>query len=385
VIWCSAEVRILSDLSGLGGKAVRTAKVWQPMELLYPAAGQHGFVREAFANRTAHSFDVQVTRVWTPPGEADGEPTAPADLMGPVLPESDLAEAEPSVDTLALTQAALEAERQSAYADGLAEGQRQIQSQWDADKKVVQAGGQNILRELDTAVRRLIETPEQLHEPLKRLALHLAEQLVLAELTLSSKAIERLVARCVEELAPQRLAPVTVELNPADLALLQSPTQAGGVPERAWHLQANDNLLPGSVRASASDAVVSDLIEHRLEVMARALLPDSERGLAQSAFQPTRLASRLANQAVQDVEPYSAFKPVAPTVYAGAAPLSPLSSLSPSTLDLSNLDLPDLNLDAAPYDNNVLDEDSRPTWAEPAIDVSADWTERLDDEDAENV
>ena len=68
------------------------------------------------------------------------------------------------------------------------------------------------------------------------------------------------------------------------------------MPERAWHLQANDNLLPGSVRASASDAVVSDLIEHRLEVMARALVPDSERGLAQSAFQPTRLASRLANQ-----------------------------------------------------------------------------------------
>jgi hypothetical protein len=71
-------------------------------------------------------------------------------------------------------------------------------------------------------VRRVIDTPDKLYEPIKRLALHLAEQLVLAELTVSPQAIERLVRRCVDELAPQRLAPITVELNAADLAVLQA-------------------------------------------------------------------------------------------------------------------------------------------------------------------
>lgn len=313
----------MSDRPGLGAGAgtPRTARVWQPLDLLHPSAGHSGFVRNAWSARSLPSFDLQVVKTWSPPNEdtaeasADGQPSETASPADDALSEQAVAEA-----TLALTETALDIVRQTAFAEGLAQGQQQVQDQWDADQKLRQSTGQNILRDLETAVRRLITTPEALHEPLKRLALHLAEQLVLAELTISPQAIERLVRRCVDELAPQRLAPITVELNPADLAVLLPHGT-----DWPWQLQANDALLPGSVRASASDAVVSDLIEHRLESLARSLLLETERSSAQSAFQPNRLADRLASAQVVDAQP----------------------RMSPERkdIDLDSLDLPDLNLD----------------------------------------
>jgi hypothetical protein len=167
---------------------------------------------------------------------------------------------------------------------------------------------------LEQALHALGQTPERLHEPLKRLALHLAEQLVLGELTQSPQAIERLVRRCVDELASRR-AQVLVELHPDDLALLQplllrqaaddsaaaEASRAGAPP---WQLQADASLQPGSVRASADDAVVSDLVEHRLDALARQLLLDPQRQARNSAFTPDRLAARRADvDAVLDAQP----------------------------------------------------------------------------------
>ena len=307
----------LSDRPSLGAPVPRTARVWQPLDLLHPSAGHGGFVRKAWSDRPLQSFDVQVVKTWSPPNEDLADETADTGLADAALPV-DVALSEEAVAeaTLALTEAALETVRQTAFAEGLAQGQQQVRDEWNADQKLKQSTSQNILLNLETAVRRLINTPAELYEPMKRLALHLAEQLVLAELTISPQAIERLVRRSVDELAPQRLAPITVELNPADLAVLQPHAQEQGStstadgetskppkPDWPWHLQANNALLPGSVRVSASDAVVSDLIEHRLEAIARSLLLDTDRSSAQSAFQPSRLAARMASAQVVDAQP----------------------------------------------------------------------------------
>ncbi len=322
----------MSDRPGLGAPVPRTARVWQPLDLLHPSAGHGGFVRKAWSDRPLQSFDVQVVKTWSPPNEDAADEAADASLADAALAaDAALSEQEVAEATLALTEAALETVRQTAYDEGLAQGQQQVRDEWSADQKLKQSSSQNILLNLETAVRRLINTPEELYEPMKRLALHLAEQLVLAELTISPQAIERLVRRSVEELAPQRLAPITVELNPADLAVLQPH---GADSDWPWHLQANDELMPGSVRVSASDAVVSDLVEHRLEAIARSLLLDTDRSSAQSAFQPTRLAARMASEQVVDAQPR----------------MSPgFKDISPDTLD--SFDLPDLNLDEPnPFD-----------------------------------
>jgi hypothetical protein len=93
-------------------------------------------------------------------------------------------------------------------------------------------------------------------------------------------------------------------------------------------LQANASLLPGSVRASAHDAVVSDLIEHRLDDLARQLLAVPALARQQSAFQGERLAARRAEVSqVLDAQPRMAEPPRNPrfgaVIDADAAPVSP--------------------------------------------------------------
>lgn len=311
----------MSDRSSLSPPVPRTARVWQPLDLLHPSAGHGGFVRKAWSDRPLQSFDLQVVKTWSSPHEDLADEFAQTRLAdATILADIALSEDAAAEATLALTAAALETVRQTAYAEGLAAGEQQVRDAWNADLKLQQSTSQKILQALEISVRRLISSPAELYEPMKRLALHLAEQLVLAELTISPQAIERLVRRSVDELAPQRLAPIAVELNPADLAVLQP---LGAESEWPWHLQANAELMPGSVRVSASDAVVSDLIEHRLASIARSLLLDTDRSSAQSAFQPSRVAVRMATAQVVDAQPRMARPPAAP-----AAPEAPEAAAS---------------------------------------------------------
>jgi flagellar biosynthesis/type III secretory pathway protein FliH len=199
----------------------------------------------------------------------------------------------------------LEEVRAQAFAEGLAQGLEQgqalAQQAQEADAQAQLAAQtaeqlQELLHAIDAKINALIEEPAQLQEPLKRLALHLAEQLVLSELTLSPQAVEHVMARCIETLDAADAATLVVELNPQDLVLLQSQPREEGQPQPSWRLQADALLLPGSVRVRADDAVVSDLIENRLESLAHSLLQDPQAWQANSAFAPTKLASRLASQ-----------------------------------------------------------------------------------------
>jgi hypothetical protein len=77
----------------------------------------------------------------------------------------------------------------------------------------------------------------------------------------------------------------------------------------ALRLQANDQLLPGSVRASANNAQVEDLIGDRLSALARGLAVNEPRWRANTAFTPERIASdRIATTAVEDARPRMAAK-----------------------------------------------------------------------------
>jgi hypothetical protein len=84
---------------------------------------------------------------------------------------------------------------------------------------------------------------------------------------------------------------------------------------------------------------VSDLIEHRLETLARALLEEPKPWQAQTAFQPERLATRRSKaDTVEDALPRNS-----------------------SPMNLSSLDLPDLDL-----------ADAKPISNEDVVDLAAD-------------
>jgi flagellar biosynthesis/type III secretory pathway protein FliH len=171
--------------------------------------------------------------------------------------------------------------------------QEQMQAQVDTEL--------HLLRDVSQRVEALVENPQALYEPLKRLALHMAEQLVLAELTLSGSAIERLVQRCLDELDFHGQGLVTIELNPQDKARLEE--KAGDMMKNI-QLQAVAQLKPGSVRVIANDTQVEDLVQTRLQALAHSLLGQPEVWREQSSFFKQPLSQRdteVTDAAARDV------------------------------------------------------------------------------------
>ena len=146
-----------------------------------------------------------------------------------------------------------------------------------------------LLEEVTSKLDDFVNHPQRLFEPLKRLSVHIAEQLVLAELNLSGASIERLIQRCLDEISSHSNQAVTVELNTQDKARLQELTG-----EMFSHIQlhAVSSLQPGSVRVITDDTQVDDLIGHRLEAMANNLLAQPELWREQSPFFKQPLAQR---------------------------------------------------------------------------------------------
>ncbi len=164
---------------------------------------------------------------------------------------------------------------EQGIAQGLAQGIEQGKAQGEQaarDALVDEMAAQRVVFEAAAAeLGALIEDPKKFFEPLKRLAVHIAEQVVVGELQTSSQAIERLVQRCLDELDHPVHGAVVLELNPEDKARLQ--TQGSDVIQ-GMRLEAVPEMQMGSVRVFANDTVVEDLVEHRLEGLAKALLVD---------------------------------------------------------------------------------------------------------------
>ncbi|WP_310614901.1 FliH/SctL family protein [Limnohabitans sp.] len=159
--------------------------------------------------------------------------------------------------------------------EGLLAGKEQGMAEADARVRAElaeeMAAQRVVFENASNALVDLMADPKKFFEPLKRLALHIAEQVVVGELETSSKGIERLVQRCLEELDHPVHGAVVLELNPEDKARLQS--QAADFL-KGMRLEAVPDLKVGSVRVFANDTVVEDLVEHRLEGLAKALLVD---------------------------------------------------------------------------------------------------------------
>lgn len=170
---------------------------------------------------------------------------------------------------------ALEALREAAYAEGRAAGLAEGKFSAEQAFAEEQARDRVLVSNVVASLQHLAADQEQLFEPLKRLALHLAEQLVRAELTLSGGAIEQLVRQCLAQL-DQPADKAVVYLNPDDLERFRRFTDA----TEGLSLEADARLQSGSVRVEVNDSLVEDLIEHRLEVLSRQLLGDAASSTA---------------------------------------------------------------------------------------------------------
>ena len=221
--------------------------------------------------------------------------------------------------------------QESGKLEGLAEGQmlgyEAAQSQASAEqaqalaqqKSEILAGLDEqklLLKEVTDKLQALSDNPQALFEPLKRLALHISEHMVLAELNLSGQAIERLVQRCLDEIDLHGQSQVLIELNPQDKSRLQE--LAGDVMGQ-MQIQAVSTLQPGSVRVLVNDTQIEDLVQNRMQTLANSLLTQPEAWREQSVFFRQPLAQREGQ--AQDVPERVAYQePEADTDYLDGDP-----------------------------------------------------------------
>ena len=162
----------------------------------------------------------------------------------------------------------------AGLAEGIEQGLAQAAQQQDGALDTAIAA----LTQAAADVTTLNDNPAQHFEPLKRLALHLAEELVRGELMLDSAAIERLIQAALEQLDnPSKR--VRVALHPDDIAALtaQGKQLGAGVV-----MVADKAMLRGGARVTSNDAVLQDLIDNRLGHLADELLIDKGQWLNDS-------------------------------------------------------------------------------------------------------
>ena len=159
---------------------------------------------------------------------------------------------------------------EEGIAQGIAQGERQAREAMEQEV----ATQCEVLSQVAEGLHDLLQDPQRFFNPLKRLALNMAQHIAKHELSISPQAIDALVQNCMNELDHPVKGAVIVELNPQDKKLLETLTTAN---LQGVHLEAVAQLTSGSVRVIANDMVVEDLIENRLEALARGLaLKDAE-------------------------------------------------------------------------------------------------------------
>lgn len=169
--------------------------------------------------------------------------------------------------------------REAAYQEGLEAGisQAKAELQQSIDDRLA------VLNPLIKSLQQLGQDPETLFEPLKKLAIHLAEQLVRGELAQSPQVISRLVDNGLRELAASGEKAVIVHLNPEDLDQYKPTIAQFG---DSIVLRPDALLTRGSVRASLDGSVVEDLIERRVQGLKKSLAQPAAPGWRPAAPNP---------------------------------------------------------------------------------------------------
>ena len=226
--------------------------------------------------------------------EADQMPVQPAVASVPATPDLS-GEAVTALVEAAREQARAET-REIAYNEGLEAGMAQARAelQKEHDTQITQ------LKALQEALQKLSFDADALFEPVKKLSMHLAEQLVRGELAQSGQTISRLVDNSLRELNASGEKAVIVHLNHEDLEAYRPLIAQFG---DSMILRPDSLLERGSVRVSLDGSVVEDLMQRRVDGLKKSLSQPAAPGWQAGGG---RLSDRLnesqrGSQQVEDV------------------------------------------------------------------------------------
>jgi len=184
-------------------------------------------------------------------------------FVGPPIPM--IRESEHLAQIESVRQATREAAWLEAHSKGFEEGatktRRALESELASERAALAA--------LTASIRAAALDPIALHAPLRRLAVHLAMELVRGELSLSTDAIGRLIGTCLAEIDRAPGDHIVLTLHPDDME--RWVTQPALSLDRV-ELRNDPTIGPGSVRLSAGDTVIEDLLDRRLSSIATRVL-----------------------------------------------------------------------------------------------------------------
>ena len=143
-------------------------------------------------------------------------------------------------------------ERQAGVEAGKVEGLAQAKKNLQSETKKIE--------DFLLSVEAAFGEKSRFLDPLKKLAVHIAKEIVRGELQASGTAINRLVEHCVASGGAEK--PVAIHVNAQDLEWLKA---VWDVQDGAPELKADDRLARGSVKVMMNDGWIEDLIERRFE------------------------------------------------------------------------------------------------------------------------
>ncbi len=189
----------------------------------------------------------------------------------------EMANAAPPPPSEEMLEAAREEAFQKGYEEGYIKAEAAVKDELQAE---VELAAQN-LNDFTSKLAEAARDTDTFYAPLLNLSMHLAEQLVRGELTLSSKAIQRLIETCLMEFEQEAAVPVVVRMHPDDLARIE---QDDALLPKNMILRADLNLLIGSVKVQMNGALIEDLMQHRAQVLWQALMQGQEAGDLPDSF-----------------------------------------------------------------------------------------------------
>ena len=164
----------------------------------------------------------------------------------------------------------IEAIKQQAFDEGEAKGradaQRLAQEEFSERQHQFEIEARDEIARFMSSIKASLIQHNALAEPLKRLAVRLAELIARAELQLSDQAINNLVERVVNELEPNELEDVIITVSPGWHERM-TEDQFKGLFENC-DIQISEQLADGSIRLSIEDKSIEDLLEGRITEIA---------------------------------------------------------------------------------------------------------------------
>lgn len=189
----------------------------------------------------------------------------------------------------------LERAKAQAFSEGQAQGQLEAKQMLEMESESNTAERAVELRDMIGALvheaQSHLVAHQDLFDPLKKLALALAEQIARRELTLSDASLTSFIEESMAQVDPMQMGEVIIYVSHDWYERLQQPELEDVFATYA--LRRDDTLQPGSVRLAVEDTSIVDLIEHRVEQLAEQLL---------TQLPPERHSKELASQESQNVQ-----------------------------------------------------------------------------------